>query len=333
MRAVIQNEYGTHDVLHIDDVGVPEPRKNEVRIRVHSAGVHAGDILVMRGRPKVFRLMTGPGAPRQQTPGLEVAGVVDAVGSDVTGLSVGDRVFGEGAGGLAEYAIAKAARVAAIPEGMTFTEAAALPVSGVTGLMAMRDIAKVQPGEKVLVVGASGGVGSYAVQVASHLGAEVTAVCSGRNADLVRSLGAARVVDYTTDNVIERGERFDVILDNVASHSLAELRSILAPGGRLLSNNGTSGGEWFGPLGRMLHALWLNLTTKTSLPLFVAMATTQRLDELIELVRSGAIRPVVGSTHAFDEAIEAVARVESGHASGKTIVDVVPVHDTRGAAK
>jgi NADPH:quinone reductase-like Zn-dependent oxidoreductase len=333
MRAVIQDEYGTHDVLRIGDVDLPEPGKKEVRIRVHAAGIHAGDTLVMQGRPKVFRLMTGLGTPRQKTPGLEVAGIVDAVGSDVTNLSVGDRVFGEGTGGLAEYAIAKAARVAPIPKEMSFTDAAALPVSAVTGIMAMRDIAEVQPGDKVLVIGASGGVGSYAVQAAKHFGAEVTAVCSGRNADLVRSLGASHVVDYTTENVIEQGERFDVILDNVASHSLAELCSILTPDGRLLSNNGTSGGEWFGPLGRMLHAVWLNFTTKVSLPLFVAMATTQRLEELTDLVRSGAIRPIVGSTHGFDEAIQAVVRVESGHASGKTIVSVVPAHDTEGAVQ
>ena len=333
MRAVIQHEYGTHEVLSVDEVDIPEPKKDEVRIRVHAAAVHAGDTLVMRGHPKALRLMFGIGGPRQATPGLEVAGVVDAIGAQVTEVRVGDRVFGEGSGALAEYAIAKAGRLAVIPSEMSFAEAAALPVSAVTGLMAMRDVAKVQPGEKVLVIGASGGVGSFAVQVAKHLGAEVTAVCSARNIELVSSLGADHVVDYTKGSVLDTDVRFDVILDNVASHSLEELEGILVPGGRILSNNGTSGGVWFGPLGRMARAAWRNLTTKTSYPQFVAMATRERLEDLVELIDAGALRPVIGSTRGFDQAIEAVAEVESGHAVGKVVVELVPSRDIEGVAK
>ncbi len=329
MRAVTQDEYGTHEVLRIDEVDVPTPGGDEVRIRVHAAAVHAGDTLLMQGRPKAFRAMTGLRAPRRRIPGLEVAGVVDAIGSADTGLAVGDRVLGEGVGALAEYALAKASRTARIPEGMSFREAASLPVSAVTGLVAMRDVAEVRPGERVLVIGASGGVGSYAVQVAKHLGAHVTAVCSGRNVELVRALGADVIVDYTVEDVAERTNRFDVILDNVASHPLARLRDLLAPRGRLLSNNG----DWFGPLGRMAHAAWLNLTTKTSLPLFVATATTPLLEDVLSLVASGAVRPVVGSVHPFDAAARPVAVVESGHATGKVIVEVVPSHDVEGVAK
>ena len=333
MRAVIQDEYGTHEVLRVDEVDVPEPKKGEVRIRVHAAAIHAGDTLVMRGRPKAFRLIFGLGAPKQRTPGLEIAGVVDAVGEGVTTVTAGDRVLGEGAGALAEYAIAKAERVAVIPSEMSFNEAAALPVSAITGLMAMRDIAKVQSGERVLVIGASGGVGSYAVQVAKHLGADVTGVCSTRNVEFVTSLGADHVVDYTKGPVLDTDARFDVILDNVASHSLNELEGILVPGGRILSNNGTSGGAWFGPLGRMAKAAWRNLVTKASYPQFVAMATTERLEDLLALIEAGAVRPVVGTTRSFDAAIEAVAEVEWGHASGKVVVEVVAAHNTEGAAK
>lgn len=333
MRAVIQESYGTHEVLSVGTVDVPEPKKDEVRIRVHAVAIHAGDILVMRGRPKAFRLMTGLGAPRNRIPGLEVAGVVDAVGEEVTGVSVGDRVVGEGSGGLAEFAVAKATRVAVLPDGLSFVEAASLPVSGVTGVMAMRDVAGVQPGDRVLVIGASGGVGSYAVQMAAHLGATVTAVCSARNADLVRSLGADHVIDYGHERVVEGDERFDVILDNVGADSLAELRRILAPGGRLLPNAGTTGGEWFGPIGRMLHAMWLDRTTKSSLKLFLAVSTTDRLDDLLRLVESGAVRPVVGSLHEFDDAADAVGLVESGHASGKVVVAVVPARDSEEATK
>lgn len=333
MRAVTQDQYGTHEVLRIEEVEVPTPGSDEVRVRVHAAAIHAGDTLLMQGRPKAFRALTGLRTPRRRIPGLEVAGVVDAIGSAVTGLTVGDRVFGEGAGALAEYAVAKASRTARIPEGMSFREAASLPVSAVTGLVAMRDVAEVRSGQRVLVIGASGGVGSYAVQVATHLGAHVTAVCSGRNVEFVRSLGADVVVDYTVEDVAERSDRFDVILDNVASHPLARLRDLLAPGGRLLSNNGTNGGDWFGPLGRMAHAAWLNLTTKASLPLFVATASTPLLEDVLSLIASGAVRPVIGSVHSFDAAAEAVSVVESGHATGKVIVEVVPSHDVEGVAK
>ncbi|MEN8115327.1 MAG: NAD(P)-dependent alcohol dehydrogenase, partial [Actinomycetota bacterium] len=271
MQAITQQQYGEpQDVLRLGEIDKPKIKDDEVLVRVHAASLAAGDLLMMRGTPYVFRpIAFGTTKPKNPVPGLDLAGTVEAVGSKVTGFQPGDEVFGEATGTLAEYAIAKPNNIARKPASLSFEQAAAMPVSGQTALQAVRDVAKVQPGQKVLVTGASGGVGSFAVQIAKALGAEVTGVCSTGNVELVRSIGADHVIDYTKEDFAQGDERYDFILDNAGKQSLMELRSALVPKGTVIPNNGTGGGPWFGTLGRILRTVVTSPFVSQNLKIFV----------------------------------------------------------------
>lgn len=322
MRAVLHHAYGPAEVLHLGDTAPPSIRKNEVLVRVVAASVHAGDALLMQGTPYVMRLGFGLTRPRNQIPGLDVAGVVERVGDRVSRFSVGDAVFGNGRSTLAELAAAKEDRLTAKPESLSFEEAAVLSVSGLTALKAMRDVGRVRRGQSVLINGASGGVGVYAVQIAKSLGADVTGVCGPSNVDLVRSLGADTVVDYTTTDIAHSGRHYDVILDNVGTRSLAEWRHLLTARGTLIPNSGTSGGRWLGTLPRIGQAALLSPFVSQRLKTFLSIPNAADLQTLTELVTSGAVRPVISATFTLDQAPEAMRVVASGHSSGKVAITV-----------
>lgn len=322
MRAVVQKRYGRPDVLEVADVDVPSPKRREVLVEVDAASVHPGDAFVMAGRPSVVRLVFGLRRPRHPTPGMDLAGVVAAVGADVTSLGVGDRVFGwTGRGALAEYAAVREDHLAPIPEGVSVTQAAAVPTSGMAALQALRDVAGIRPGQSLLVVGASGGVGSFAVQIAKARGAEVTGVCSTANVGLVRSLGADHVIDYDTCDITASTKRYDVILDNVEAQSLAAMRHILSPTGTLIPNSG-HGGRWVGPLGRIIAARVRSAFTDQRLAHFTSLGSRDDLLALAELLRCGQVTPVIGRTLAFEDAADALRQVATGHTRGKVVVTV-----------
>ena len=327
MRAVVQREYGPADVLRLEDVDPPTIRDGEVLLRVVAASVHAGDALLMQGVPYLMRLGTGLRRPRSTIRGLDVAGTVAQVGASVTRFAVGDEVFGNGTGTLAELAAARADHLARKPAGLSFEQAAVLTVSGLTALKAIRDVGRVQNGQSVLVNGASGGVGVYAVQVAKALGAYVTGVCGSGNVDLVRSLGADEVLDYTTTDATQTGRRYDVILDNAGTRGLAEWRRVLAPHGTFMPNSGTAGGQWLGTLPRMGQAALTSPFVGQRLRPFLSTPNPADLEALTDLVVSGAVRPVISGTFPLDEAAAAMRVVTSGHTRGKVVVQVGPGTD------
>jgi NADPH:quinone reductase-like Zn-dependent oxidoreductase len=321
MKAIVQVGYGDPAaVLRVQDVPTPSPGKGEALIRTRSASVAAGDWLLTTGRPAIMRLGWGLRRPRRQIPGFDLSGVIETVGEGVTGLAPGDEVFGSARSTCAEYAVAAEEAVVLKPERIGFDEAACLTVSGVTGLRAMRDHGKLQAGQKVLINGASGGVGHFAIQVAKALGAEVTGVCSAASADMVRSLGADHVLDYAIEDFTARDERYDLILDNVANHSLRATRRALKPTGVLLPNNGTAGGKLFGPLGRMLGAMATAPFIKRQGMPFEASPRPGDLLALRDLVIAGQVRPVIDRTFSLPEAAAALAHIGTGHSRGKVAI-------------
>jgi NADPH:quinone reductase-like Zn-dependent oxidoreductase len=323
MRAIVQDVYGdTADVLRLEEVARPVAGAGQVLVRVAAAGVDRGVWHLMAGKPYVARLILGLRAPRKPVPGMALAGTVEAVGAGVTTLQVGDEVYGAGDGTFAEYAVAKAGRLAPRPGNLSPTQAAALPVSATTALQAVRDHGRVRAGQKVLVIGASGGVGSFAVQIATAFGAEVTGVSSGAKADLVRSLGADSVVDYAVGNGLEVGDlRFDVVLDIGGNRPLRQLRRVLAPNGTLVIVGGEGGGRVLG-IGRQLLAAALSPFVRQKLGFFVAMDTTADLVALAGLVEAGQVTPAVDRTFPLAEAPAAVSYLTGGSARGKVVVEV-----------
>jgi NADPH:quinone reductase-like Zn-dependent oxidoreductase len=323
MRAIVQDVYGdTADVLRLEEVARPVAGAGQVLVRVAAAGVDRGVWHLMAGKPYVARLILGLRAPRKPVPGMALAGTVEAVGAGVTTLQVGDEVYGAGDGTFAEYAVAKAGRLAPRPGNLSPTQAAALPVSATTALQAVRDHGRVRAGQKVLVIGASGGVGSFAVQIATAFGAEVTGVSSGAKADLVRSLGADSVVDYAVGNGLEVGDlRFDVVLDIGGNRPLRQLRRVLAPNGTLVIVGGEGGGRVLG-IGRQLLAAALSPFVRQKLGFFVAMDTTADLVALAGLVEAGQVTPAVDRTFPLAEAPAAVSYLTGGSALGKVVVEV-----------
>ena len=320
MRAAVQHRYGPPSVLEVSEVARPQPGPGDVLVRVGAAAVHLGDYFVMTGEPYVLRLAFGFRRPRQGIPGRDLAGVVTAVGKAVTDVHPGDEVFGwSTAGTLAEYACVPADHLVAVPAGLSLVEAAAVPTSALTALQALRDIADVRPGQTVLVTGASGGVGSFAVQIAKAFGAEVTGVCSTRNVDLVRSLGADHVVDYSETDFTSAGRRYDVILDNVEAHPLAAVRRALTPTGTLIPNSGR-GGRWLGPLGRIATARLLSGFTRQRLKPLISVEKQRDLLTLADLLATGQVRPLIDRTYPLDEAAEALRYVGAGHTRGKVVV-------------
>jgi NADPH:quinone reductase-like Zn-dependent oxidoreductase len=323
MQAIVQDRYGPPgEVLELREVEAPVTQDDHVLVRVHAAAIHPGDWMVVTGRPYLVRPMFGLPRPKKATPGFDVAGVVEAVGPAVTQLQPGDEVFGQCEGSCAELVAASADKLAPKPPNLSFTEAAACPLSGDAALRALRDAGKVRPGHRILINGASGGLGTFAVQIGKHLGAEVTAVCSERNIELVRSLGADHVVDYAREDFTEGARRYDFVLDNVGNKSMAACRRVVDRGGVYVPNNGTSGGRWTGTLGRTLAALALSAVLPKQGRPFLAVGDKADLLVLKELLESGQVRPVIDRTYPLAEVPEAFAYLEKGHARGKVVIAV-----------
>lgn len=322
MRAAFQRRYGPPSVLETSEVAIPLPGRGDVLVQVGAASVHPGDYFVMTGEPYVVRLVFGLRRPRHGIPGRDLAGVVAAVGKDVTTLRPGDEVFGwSTAGTLAEYACVPADNLVSVPADLSVMDAAAVPTSAMTALQALREIANVRPGQTVLVTGASGGVGSFAVQIAKAFGAEVTGVCSTRNVDLVRSLGADHVVDYMRTDFTRTEKRYDVILDNVEAQPLAAVRRVLTPTGTLIPNSGR-GGRWIGPIGRIVTARLLSGFSRQHLKPFTSLGKRQDLLTLADLLTTGQVTPVIDRTYPLDEASGALRYVAAGHTRGKVVITV-----------
>jgi NADPH:quinone reductase-like Zn-dependent oxidoreductase len=326
VKAIVQDRYGApDDVLELRDIETPAVRKDEVLVRVHAAGLHRGDTFGVRGSPFPVRIMCGLRRPRYGVPGLDVAGQVEAVGSEVARFRPGDEVFGScrwpSAGACAEYARAAEDHLVHRPAGLTVQEAAAIPTSALAALHALRDAGTLKPGQKVLISGASGGMGTFAVQIAKALGAEVTAVCSTRNVELVRSLGADHVIDYTRDDFTRGGPRYDLILDNVENRSLSEVRRALTPEGTLVLNSGTA---FSGPriFVRVLWPVVLSRFVSHNLRRNLSNPTHADLDVLKGLVEEGRLRPAIDSTYPLAETPAALRHIETGHARGKVVVVV-----------
>ncbi|MGC5015858.1 NAD(P)-dependent alcohol dehydrogenase [Streptosporangium sp. DT93] len=316
MRAIVQDEYGPPSTLSLGEVPTPAPGAGEVLIRVHAAGVDYGVWHVMTGLPLAGRLGFGLRRPRNRVPGMDVAGVVESVGADVTALRPGDEVYGSATGAYAQFALARPGKLARKPANLSFAEAAAVPVSGVT---ALRAVGQVTAGEKVLVIGAGGGVGSFATQLAVAGGAHVTAVCSTAKADLVRSLGAGAVIDYTREPLTGT---YDLIVDIAGIRPLPLLRGLLTGRGRLVVVGGEGGGRWFGGVGRMLAVRVLTLFTRRRLEAPIVLTRTADLDTLRDLIEAGAVRPAVGRTYPLAEAPAAVGDLAAGNARGKLVITV-----------
>jgi len=319
MKAIVHRRYGSPDVLGLEELPNPEPGPGEVRVRVRAASVFAGDVYVMRGAPFFVRFATGLRRPRNPIPGIDLAGVVDVTGPGVTDLRPGDEVFGFAAGSLAELVCVPAGQLVRRPANLTLEQAAAVPEAGLTALQGLRDHGHVQPGQRVLVIGASGGVGTFAVQIAKALGAEVTGVCGPANLELVSSIGADHVIDYTRTDVTTAGERYDVILQAAGTASPRRLRRALVPGGTLVLSSGQ--GRVAG-VDRILAATILNPFVRERLAVFVTKENGADLATLAAMIEAGQVRPVIDRTYPLAQAAEAMRYLEAGHARGKIILAV-----------
>ena len=323
MKAIVQDTYGSTDVLELRDIDKPEIADDEVLVRVHAAGVDRGVWHLMTGLAYPIRLAGyGLRAPKTPVPGMDVAGVVEAVGNDVTRFQPGDEVFGIGKGTFAEYARAPENKLAPKPANLTFEQAAVVAISGLTALQGVRDHGKVRPGQKVLIIGASGGVGTYAVQIAKSFGAEVTAVCSTTKVDMVRSLGADHVIDYTNEDFVARGQRYDVILDIGGNSSLTRLRRALTPKGTLVITGGETDGRWLGGTDRQLRALMLSPFVGQKLGTFISSENADDLIVLKDLIEAGKVTPVTDRTYSLSEAPDAIRYIEEGRARGKVAITI-----------
>ena len=316
MKAIIQNDYGSSDVFELKEIDKPVVGDDEVLVRVYATGLNAGDYFAMRGEPFMIRMMVGFPKPKSFVPGWDVAGTVEAVGQNVTQFQPGDEVFGAISRGCAEYACAGADKFVLKPANLTFEQAAATPTAAVTALRGLRDVGKIQSGQKVLINGASGGVGTFAVQIAKAFGAEVTGVCSTRNLEMVRSIGADHVVDYTQEDFTQNGQRYDLILDNVANHSFSDLRRVLTPQGTIIPNSGHAG------IGYVIKALSLSLFMRQHGRTFVALPKNQDLVDLKELIEAGKISPVIDKTYPLSDTPEAFRYLDEEHARGKVVIIV-----------
>jgi NADPH:quinone reductase-like Zn-dependent oxidoreductase len=326
MMAIVQGEYGSPDVLEFRDVDKPEITEEEVLVRVRAAGVNPGDWAIMNGLPYIARPVYGMGKPKNAVRGTDVAGTVEAVGAGVRRFQPGEEVFGwcsELGGAFAEYASVSEDALAPKPANLTFEQAAAVPMAGLVALQALRDHGNVRVGQKVLINGASGGIGTFAVQIAKALGAEVTGVCSTRNVEMVRSIGADHVIDYTREDFTQKDQRYDFILDNVANHSLSDLRGALTPTGTLVPNGGGFDNHWFAGGGRVIGAHVLNRFVSHTLRPFIVSPKLEDLVVLKELIEAGKVTPVIDGTYPLSETPEAIDHVGRGHARGKIAVSTV----------
>ena len=325
MKAIVQRRYGEPSaVLALRDIDKPVPKEGEVLVRVVAAALHRGDCFVVRGRPFLMRMAIGLTRPKPGIPGFDVAGRVEALGESVADFSVGDEVFGscEGSyGACAEYATAQASKLARKPTGISFEQAAALPTSGLAALHGLRDAGRLQVGQTVLINGASGGVGSFAVQIAKALGADVTGVCSTRNVDWVREIGADDVIDYTADDFAQGGPRFDLILDNVENRSLSDVRKAAKPTGTIVLNSG-SGATGLRLLIRLVRPMLLGPFVRQRLVRYLSTAKKDDLKLLARYLESGRMVPVLDRTFPLDETADALDYVSAGHARGKIVVRI-----------
>jgi NADPH:quinone reductase-like Zn-dependent oxidoreductase len=333
MRAITQSTYGSSDVLELSELERPTPGEHDVLVRIHAAGVDRGVWHLMTGLPYPTRLAFGFSRPASPVPGMDLAGTVCAVGAAVTRFRPGDEVFGIGRGTYAEYALAAEDKLALKPRRLTFAQAAVLAVTGSTAAQAVLDHGQVKAGTRLLVLGASGGVGSYTVQLARSVGAEVTGVASGPKLELVRDLGADRTIDYRKQDPLAEAGRYDVILDCGGNASLGRLRAALQPQGTLVIVGGEGGGRWLGGLDRQLRAVVLNAFTTQQLKTFVAVESAQELERLVRLVEEGAITPVVDRTFPLEQAADALRLLEGGHVRGKLAIAVKAITQTERLAE
>lgn len=323
MKAIVQGSYGSADVLELRDVDRPEIAEDEVLVAVQAAGVDRGVWHLMTGLPYPIRLAGyGLRAPKNPVPGADLAGVVEAVGDNVTRFQPGDEVFGIGKGAYAQYSCALENKLAAKPANLTFEQAAVVAISGLPALQGLRDHGRVEPNQQVLIIGASGGVGTYAVQIAKAFGAQVTGVCSTTKVDLVRSLGADHVIDYTREDFAAGPQRYEMILDIGGHASLARLRRALTPRGTLVIVGGETGGRWLGGYDRQLRALLLSRFVTQTLTTFISSENHADLLVLKQLIEAGKVTPVIDRTYALSEAPQAIRYVQQGHARGKVVITV-----------
>jgi NADPH:quinone reductase-like Zn-dependent oxidoreductase len=325
MKAIVYCDYGLAN-LKLAEIAKPTPTDDQLLVKVHAASINPYDWHFVEGTPKIMRAMgVGLRKPKDTRLGVDFAGTVEAVGKNVTQYKSGDEVFGGSTGAFAQYLCRRATgSVALKPAGLTFEQAAAINIAGITALQAVRDKGKVQAGQKVLINGASGGVGTFAVQIAKSYGADVTGVCSARNTELVQSLGADHVIDYTKDDFTKGDQHYDVVIDNVANHSLSESRRVLTPNGIYVMVGGGSANEqgFVGALGKALNAAIYSRFIKQKMGMMMAQPSTKDLTLLAEMVESGKLKPVIDRTYKLSEVTEAIRYLEEGHARGKVVITV-----------
>jgi NADPH:quinone reductase-like Zn-dependent oxidoreductase len=322
MKAMVQDRYGSAEVLETRDIQRPQIGHDEVLVRVRAAGVNPADWAIMSGLPYVARPIYGLRKPKKAVRGTDVAGTVEAVGASVTRFGPGDEVFGWSKGSFADYAAASEDGLALKPPNLSFEQAAAVPMAGLVALQALRDHGHVRAGQKVLINGASGGIGTFAVQIAKSLGAEVTAVCSTRNLDLVRSIGADHVIDYTQDDFTRSGRRYDFILDNAGNYTLSDLRRALTPTGTLVPNAGAFENRWFAGGGRVISARVTSRFVSQTLRPFLVSPKLKDLVVLKELIEAGKVTPVMDRAYPLSDARLAIDHVGLGHPRGKVAITV-----------
>lgn len=317
MKAIVQNAYGSPDVLQLKEVAKPVVKENGLLVRVHAAALNAGDVFSLKGSPWLARFSVGFPKPKDYILGWDMAGRVEAVGPKVTRFQPGDEVFASCSHTLAEYVCVAEDKAALKSANLTFPEAAAVPTAAITALQGLRDAGKVQAGQKVLINGASGGVGTFAVQIAIALGAEVTGVCSTRNVEMVRSLGADHVIDYTRENFTQGSRRYDLILDNVANHAFSDLRRVLTSQGMIVPNSGHGG------MGYVFKAFMLSPFTRQVAGMYLASPNDKDLVFLKELIETGKLRPVIDKTYPLHQTPDAFRYLEESHAQGKVVITIV----------
>ena len=317
MKAFVKRRYGSPDVLRVEEIERPVPSEEQVLVRIHASAINAHDWHMVRGKPYIARLSEGLRHPKDGSIGLDVAGIAEEVGSAVTHVKAGDRVFGSRYGAFADYVAGK--NMIAMPPNATFEQAAAVPTAGYTALQGLRDKGGLQPGQRVLVNGAGGGVGTMAVQIGKALGAEVTAVTSSAKVELVRSIGADHVIDYSVTDPTRLKDRYDLVLDIGGNHSLSGLGRILAPGGSIVLV-GPGAGQWIGPIARVAGAVIRTRFGSHPIRAFLADPNREDLEYLKGLMEAGSLTPVIERTYPFDRIPEAIAHVESGKAQGKLVI-------------
>jgi NADPH:quinone reductase-like Zn-dependent oxidoreductase len=326
MKAIVRDKYGPPDVLELKDIDKPVFGDDEVLVRVHATSVNPADWHLLRGEPYIARLQLGLRKPRDRVLGCDVAGRLEAVGKDVTMLRAGDEVFGSpfmhGLGAFAEYVCVSEGLLASKPATLSFEQAATVPLAAMTALQGLRDHGRIEAGHRVLIVGASGGVGTFAVQIAKYFDAEVTGVCSTRNVEMVRSLGADHVIDYTREDFTQSGQKYDLIFQLAGTRSPSECRRALTSDGTLVLSSGESDGRWIGPVDRIIKALVLSPFVSEKMASFTVKPDRDDLQFLRQLIEAGTLTPVIDSTYPLAEVPEAIRYLEKGHARGKVVITV-----------